>query len=92
MSLTVEQKINLLILAGFEPMTVQASNGELYMRIIRDGIGIGHHMSGDAWAVGYSEQYNTRGYIPSDWESRHDIGDIPDELILKAVESARRLG
>jgi hypothetical protein len=85
MALTVEQKINMLILAGFQPMLSRSR----YTRIIGNGVGIGGRMVGADWAVGRHASYNPKEYTPTTWEALPDIGEIPDELIYEACDANR---
>lgn len=85
MSLTTEQKINLLILAGFEPAAF-AGDAVTYPRIVKnnpEGVPALWRNYGSAW------KFDPTGYTdrkPMAWEDIQVAG-IPDELIYKAIQS-----
>lgn len=83
MSLTTEQKINLLVLAGFEPYLYAGRQG--YARMFR----------GDACLVGTEKgapwEYNSNWGLenehkPSEWKYM-GLASCPDKLIYQAIEA-----
>lgn len=92
MSLTTEQKINLLILAGFEPMSHAG-------RVNKDGtvmfprVGNGSTMLWRNYGPGYDKAWEVNGgrytafadLVPAEW-GVIAVDTIPDELIYEACK------
>lgn len=82
MNLTVEQKINLLILAGFEPKYVDAME---HTRIMRPDRTLWRMATG-TWCIHVgTEYYGSSVFLSADW-AELKIDCCPDELIYKACE------
>lgn len=81
MKLTTDQKINLLILAGFEPRHINgsprvvSSSGDVLYR--------NKNMS-DKWT--YVDRVGKLGYDAGEWTSMM-LNTCPDELIYQAIET-----
>ena len=82
MPLTTEQKINLLILAGFEPYMFAILRGRA--RIIHaDGRALAEFHRGP-WELHKGWRADT--YIACGWAELR-VGECPDELIYQAIET-----
>lgn len=87
MALTTEQKINLLILAGFEPRRFVGMGPRLVKGSACLSCTISSMNSNDSsgWNV-YISPTGFVGYENSNWEWV-DLSSCPDELIYEAIEA-----
>jgi hypothetical protein len=93
--LTVEQKINMLILAGYEPCVLVIERehvGEVILpRVIGHGnclgIGIEHADEWVRWDFSIAD-FDTSEYTRSVWGGTQ-LELCPDELIYQALEAAK---
>lgn len=87
--LTTEQKINLLILAGFSPGVHAVERFPMgvaeYPRIWK-GVSALTRNNGERWKLYHTITYGTM-WEPAAWESL-GIDSIPDELIYEACDGA----
>lgn len=88
MPLTTEQKINLLILAGFEPYeNVDGDDGK-YPRIVK-ALGHGHitlwRNRRASWSLSNDVRFDRNK--PATWDSL-GVGTIPQYLIYQAIGAA----
>lgn len=93
--LTVEQKINMLILAGYEPCVLHTERdhvGEgILPRVIGHGnclgIGIAHADEWVRWDFS-TANFDISSYTRSMWDQMQ-LELCPDELIYQALEAAK---
>lgn len=86
MSLTTEQKINLLILAGFEPRENMDGDEGKYPRIMK-----GEGRAPTLWrnrraAWSFETDITFNRIKPSTWDYM-GVGSIPQKLIYEAIQS-----
>lgn len=83
MPLTTEQKINLLILAGFDPYLYAGRRGS--PRIFRGDACLVGAEEGAPWE--YDDNWGLeKAHKPSEWKHMQ-LETCPDELIYQAIET-----
>lgn len=90
MGLTVEQKINMLILAGYEPRVYHNAScyDNICIRILAEGVALLRKDDERTnWEVSSDWRGGSVGYALLTWD-RMRLESCPDEIIYQAVEAA----